>query len=461
VTYSEQSIKNLISEADQIISEVQKKSPADVDVFSVRTKEVRIVYENKDYSVSTNHTSTQHGIRCIRQGQMGFVTTNASTSEGLKQAAEEVNVISELTPSNEFQCIAKPPSTIGHFESIDIKMAQLSPQELAKYADELIQTATSDKRVSIDRAEINWSLSEWSLASSNSFVQSAASSTCSWFVMGMGKTDTEVTSFDYDGGTVKFESEIIPLLNKTVGYFRDSVVSAIGARSGKSYRGPVILHPQAVMDLIGDFISSNCHGLRQQDGMSSWKDMMGELVAHKDLLVLEDPLNVNRIEGWSPFDREGVPSSLHKLIDCGRLNFVAHNCFTAQRAGVDPTGNASGGSRSLPGIGFSNLSVSAQPQASLGVPEEKLFSMISDGLMVKRFSGNSDPTSGQFSGIAKNSHWISGGQIAYPVHEVMISGNMFDLIREILAIASSTHHIYGGGVAPYILVDGVSVTAGS
>ena len=57
-------------------------------------------------------------------------------------------------------------------------------------------------------------------------VQSAAQATCSWFVMGMAKTEREVTSFDYDGGSVPLKSEIEGELERTIGGFRESVVCA-------------------------------------------------------------------------------------------------------------------------------------------------------------------------------------------------------------------------------------------
>jgi PmbA protein len=237
------------------------------------------------------------------------------------------------------------------------------------------------------------------------------------------------------------------------------VVGSLGPKKIKTYKGLVVLHPQAVMDLIVDFVESNCNALRHQDGMSSWKDKVGEKVAHDSLVIQEDPLNARRIEGWLPFDREGVPTNFHTLLDKGVLSFVGHNCFTAKRAGVAPTGNASGGGRSLPGIGFSNLSLSVAPNNKAAKNDEEIFSLAKNALLVKRFSGNTDSTSGQFSGVAKNSNWIEGGNLSFPVHEVMVAGNIFDLLKNVVAVGKHPHHIYGGGLAPYVLVDGLSVTS--
>ncbi len=184
---------------------------------------------------------------------------------------------------------------------------------------------------------------------------------------------------------------------------------------------------------------------------------MGNLVSSALLQVLEDPLDKNRPEGWSPFDREGVVAAKHEIIRQGRLQFAAHNCFSVHQTGMSPTGNASGGAMALPQIGFSNLTISGI--SSQTVSEESLYQQMGTGLLLKRFSGNCDPVSGQFSGVAKNSWWVENGQRSHAVQEIMVSGNVFELLKQIIAIGSTLHTNLGGSQAPYILVDGVSVTS--
>jgi len=459
MTIAEKDVKELQKDNEFIVDEIKKGEGGDVDVFSGWSQETRLVYEGNDFSVASNQTSGSYGVRCIRDGKIGFVTTNTNSKESLSRAASEVQGICRLSTPSEFNCIAEKPAAIGHFESIDTKLQQLNPSAIAGFADQLIQNARSDKRVMIDRAEMRWNHSYWALTNSNGFTQTAASTTCNWFVMGMAKQGNEVTSFDYDGGTVNKLSALEPEILRTVTSFRESVVGSLGPKRITNYKGLVILHPQAVMDLIVDFVEANCSALRHQDAMSSWRGKVGESVAHSALDIQEDPLNARRIEGWMPFDREGVPTHFHKLIDKGILNFIGHNCFTAKRAQVAPTGNASGGSRSIPGIGFSNLSLSPAPNSDIVRSDEELFKIPKEVLLLKRFSGNSDSTSGQFSGVAKNSHWIENGQRSHPVHEVMVAGNLFEVLKNMIAIGQHPHQVYGGGLAPYMIVDGLSVTS--
>lgn len=213
------------------------------------------------------------------------------------------------------------------------------------------------------------------------------------------------------------------------------------------------------MDLIAHFVADNCNGIRHQDGMSSWKGKFRHKVASEKLNVYEDPLDRKRAEGWMPFDREGVMTSRHNLIQDGFLNFVAHNCFSAHREGVAATGNSMGGPRSLPGLGFANLSVGGSRAGTSLLSDDEMTKSLHSGLVLKRFSGNSDMSSGHFSGVAKNSWWIENGSRSHPVTEVMVAGNLFDVVQQILAVGAIQHKLIGGGLAPYILVDGISVTS--
>ena len=61
--------------------------------------------------------------------------------------------------------------------------------------------------------------------------------------------------------------------------------------------------------------------------------------------------------------------------------------------------------------------------------------------------------SGRFSGVAKNSNWVSNGSVDHPVHEVMVAANLFDVLNNVVAIGNHPHHIHGGGLAPYIVDD--------
>jgi PmbA protein len=188
--------------------------------------------------------------------------------------------------------------------------------------------------------------------------------------------------------------------------------------------------------------------------MSKWAKSMGIKVASSDFTFSEDPNDKTRPGEWNPFDREGVTTLRHDIIKNGILNFTAHNSFSAKRAKVPVTGNASGGARSIPSIGLHALTISPGKMS-----QDDLYKSLNTGLVLKRFSGNTDPVSGQFSGIAKNSWWVEKGQRKGALKEVMVSGNMFELLQNIKLIGSTSFRQMGSFDSPYLLIDGISVTS--
>ena len=79
-------------------------------------------------------------------------------------------------------------------------------------------------------------------------------------------------------------------------------------------------------------------------------------------------------------------------------------------------------------------------------------------LLVNRFSGNVDPLTGDFSGVAKSSHLYQKGENLGPVKEVMIAGNVFDLMNDIAGISTESMNVSAGFNAPWVAVDGVAVS---
>ncbi len=450
----------LLATGELILEETRRLDPnAHCEVYASHSETLRVVFENTDFSVTSDSTTTLYGIRVIAGGRPGFVTTNAPGIESLKRAAAEAMAIARLSPASEFHQIARPgPGNGEHFRLVDPALLDFGIEAATDWTDRVVRQATRDARVTIDRAEFSRAIGCSAIVNSNGVRYSRERTLADWYVMGMARTEQEVTSIDYDGGSTGQAGLIAEQLERSVDRFVDSVLGQLGGGTGESYHGPVLLHPQAVADLLGGVVAANCNGRQHQDGISPWKNLVGEIVAAEELRIREDPLDRSRAHTWRPFDREGVRTAAHDLILAGRLRHIGFDCFTAQRGGLDPTGNATGSARSLPGIGFGPLSVDWRGQSAshdAGVEQE-----FGSGLLLKRFSGNRDSVSGTFSGVAKNGHWIKNGKKDRPVREVMVAGNLFDLLRQIRFGGAQLHELAGGSRAPYLVVDGISVTAG-
>jgi PmbA protein len=438
-----------------LIEESTRGEPAQAEVCADESIETKVVFENTDFSVASTSQSTIFGLRAIVNNRLGFITTNSLDEKDLREMAQEAKMVARLSPENPHHKIAAKQPTAGTFAKHDEKLALVQPKEILKWAEYLVDESRKDPRVALDRVELNLSTGTRLIRNSNGVLQQVKSTSCSWFVMGMAKQGNEVTSFDYESELTGNYTDVESLVARTAKDFRESVLGSLESSGCKSYKGPVLLHPSAVASLLVEAIGFNINGRAQQDGMSKWKGKQGSEVASPMFSISENPLDEHRLGQWSPFDREGVMTKNRDIIKNGKLEFTAHNCFSAARAGIAPTGNATGGARSVPGIGLHNLSVKAGDAS-----QEDLYKALNAGIVIKRFSGNSDQISGQFSGVAKNSWRVENGKRGPALKEVMVSGNMLELLNEIKMIGARSYRQGGSFESPYILVDGVSVTSG-
>jgi PmbA protein len=90
-------------------------------------------------------------------------------------------------------------------------------------------------------------------------------------------------------------------------------------------------------------------------------------------------------------------------------------------------------------------------------PLEEVISGVERGILMGRFSGGSPSPAGDLSGVAKNSFLIENGQITKPLSEVMISGNLGNMLRDTVAI-SQERESSGYWLLPWIRVKGVTIS---
>ena len=90
-------------------------------------------------------------------------------------------------------------------------------------------------------------------------------------------------------------------------------------------------------------------------------------------------------------------------------------------------------------------------------PVDAIIAGIDRGILVGRFSGGNPGTSGDFSGVAKNTYLIEGGEVKEALSETMVTGNLADLLMNIRAISSERVRD-GSSVLPFMAFDGVIIS---
>jgi PmbA protein len=188
-------------------------------------------------------------------------------------------------------------------------------------------------------------------------------------------------------------------------------------------------------------------------GISPLGGRRGELVFDPVLTVVDDPW----ADGWTgsrAIDDEGVPTRRLRLVDEGRVGEFVYDLETAARAGVPATGHARRATFGKPQASYSNLRVAP---GALGW--EDLLARMPDGLLVDDLIGvgQGNVIGGAFSHPVALAYRVTNGEIVGRVKDAAISGNSYELLRQVAGLGREAER-RGSLSAPPILLEGVSVT---
>jgi PmbA protein len=235
----------------------------------------------------------------------------------------------------------------------------------------------------------------------------------------------------------------------------------LGARRVPTQQAPVVFSPDIARGIIGNiFDAANGDAIYRH--ATFFADMLGKQVAGENVTVIDDGTLVfdheNGIKtggfGTSPFDGEGLPTRRTVLVENGILKNYVMNTYTARKLGMASTGNASRSLASNPGIGAGNFFL--QPGT---LTPEQIIGDVKSGLYVTETMGfGVNLVTGDYSQGAAGL-WIENGELAYPVEEITIAGNLKDMYRNISAIGNDLV-FRSASAAPTLRIEGMTI-AGS
>jgi PmbA protein len=230
----------------------------------------------------------------------------------------------------------------------------------------------------------------------------------------------------------------------------------LGARQVRTQRASVVFAPEIARSLIGNiFDAANGDAIYRH--ATFFDGMLGERVAGENVTVIDDGTMVfHGIGGFgtTPFDGEGLPTRRTVLVDKGILRNYVTNCYTARKLGLQSTGNAARGLAGNPGIGAGNLYL--EPGE---VSCQQLIAEVTHGLYVTETMGTGvNLVTGDYS-LGASGMWIENGEMAFPVEEITIAGNLKEMYRSISAIGSDLE-FRSATASPTIRIEGMTI-AGS
>jgi PmbA protein len=223
----------------------------------------------------------------------------------------------------------------------------------------------------------------------------------------------------------------------------------LGGRKVKTADVPVILDPIVASSML-EHIFEGVNGDSIYRGASFLAGKLGEKIAGANVTVVDDGTIPGGF-GTTPFDGEGIPTRRTVVIENGILKSFLLNTYTAKKLGLETTANASRGLAGTPGIGPGNYFLQPGTRAP-----KQIIADIKDGLYITEFLGHgANLVTGDYSRGASGM-WIVNGELAYPVEEITVAGNLKDMFNNISEIGCDLE--FRGSVAsPTIRIDGLTV----
>jgi PmbA protein len=230
----------------------------------------------------------------------------------------------------------------------------------------------------------------------------------------------------------------------------------LGGRQVKTQQAPVVFSPEIARGIIGNIFDA-ANGDAIYRNASFFSGMLGERVAGENITVVDDgTLVFDNIGGFGtrPFDGEGLPTRRTVLVERGILKNYVMNTYTARKLNMHSTGNASRGLAGNPGIGAGNFYLEAGT-----LTPEQIIGDVKSGLYVTETMGHGvNLVTGDYS-LGASGMWIENGEMAFPVEEITIAGNLKEMYKNIVAIGNDLI-FRGASAAPTLRIEGMTI-AGS
>ncbi len=259
----------------------------------------------------------------------------------------------------------------------------------------------------------------------------------------------EGTAMERDGyGESRVHQADMPGASEIGRIAGERAVARAGARRPKTGAWPVIYDERIAAGLIGHLLAA-VNGTAVARGASWLRDAMGEPVLPAGLTLTEDP-HRRRIGGSRPFDGEGLATARRDIVRGGVLQGWVLDLATARKLGLESTANAARSAAAPPSPSVSNIALTQGAQGLDGLMRE-----MGTGFLVTSLMGASiNPTTGDYSRGASG-FWVENGEVAYPVNECTLAGNLRDMLMRLTPANDARAH--RSHMVPSLLVEGLTL----
>ncbi|MDO5804529.1 MAG: TldD/PmbA family protein [Clostridia bacterium] len=424
--------------------------------------EYEIYYsERKSFSVNIykeqiekyqNSETSGFGFRGIYNGKMGYYYSETVDESIIPEVISTAKINAKLLENDEKEFIYEGSSEYPDLDLYNTNLNKLTANDKIDLALKMEKAAyTYDKRITaVNTSLINTGDSSVYIANSKGMELSDKQNYAVAYIGIMAQENNSIK----ESGEIWIGNDIssfnpIELAN-TAG---KKVINSLCGTSVKSNTYKTIIKNEVVADMLQVF-SSAFLADNVQKGFSLLSGKLGEKVYSSKITICDYPLLDNGY-ATTPFDSEGVASYNKNVVENGILKTYLYNLKTANKDGVQSTGNGFKSSfRGTVGVSTTNFFIQN------GTTEfEDLLSDINNGLLITDVAGlhsGANSISGDFS-LAAEGFLIENGKITAPVEQITIAGNFYNLLSDVKDIGNDLKFNSSAIGSPSLAFDSIQV----
>ncbi|WP_444667867.1 TldD/PmbA family protein [Cereibacter changlensis] len=390
------------------------------------------------------------GLRVLIGGRQACVSVSDTSDATITAVAERAVAMAREAPNDPHVGLADPEQLARGWDLAGLELIDPSEEPAAA---ELEQDARRAEAAALAHAGIfqveasgSYNRRQMHLMASNGFSGGYARTSRSVSAVAFTGSGTQMER-DWAGESRIFAADL-PTPEWVGSLAGERALERAGGRKPKTGSYPVIYDERISSSLIGHLLSA-VNGASIARGGSWLRDALGRQVLPEALSLVEDPLRP-RVSGSRPFDAEGLATGRRAIVENGILTGWTLDLANGRKLGMPSTASASRGTSSPPSPSVSNTELTPGV-----VTRADLIAQMGTGLLVTSMIGSSiNGTTGDYSRGASG-FWVENGEIAYPVNECTIAGNLRDMLLRIIPANDARQHL--SSRVPSLLVEGMTL----
>lgn len=400
------------------------------------TEKHEVNVDSGEFSLIRTTFDTSVDLTAVKDGRKGTETANKLDRGSLDEAASEALDTAEASQPDDANDIAEKQPPEGFSQGADAP----DLDKMHHRVRELLSTTRARfPKTILQQVFLDFTKTTTVLVNSNGVDFESTKSAYHFDALFSSRDGEKVSSYNYSLFSMRDLDRPLVDCGSLEMLLRQSGEQTSTQPVEGKFVGDVVITPDCLGYFLEFLIDSITDGA-MISGTSAYKDSLGKAVASPLLSLHSHPVS-DEICGGYFVTPDGYKARNCTIVDRGILRSYLLSLYGSKKTGNERAANAGG------------AWIVDKGDASY----EEMVKSVKRGILLARLSGGATSVNGDFSGVAKNSYLIEDGQIRYPISESMVSGNVAEILKNIVAV-SRERVDSGDCILPWVAVSGATIS---